>query len=590
MATIAEAFNIVLQLLDAGRRSDAAHVCISILEAEPESALAANLLGVLYEEAGQKDRAWSLFLRAVSYQPQVSAFQSNVANVLSQNERFATADTAHRRAAILEPEAPAPRANRAAALRALGRPADAAASCRTALAIDPSHPDALHNFSDALLALGTAEPAARWAGRAAAVRPSAGALSLRGAALTALHRWEEAESSLRAALRLSPRAADAWQNLGTLLAKAGREADALAAFAEATAAGPTPTFHAQRAAALLALGHAGDAAAVFDRALAARPQDSGLLWNRAFARLLGGDWARGWEDFEARRLDDRAEPPWRHFPQPVWSGEDPAGRTILLYAEQGFGDTIQMLRYVPLVAARGARVVLEVQPALRGLAAGVEGVATLVARGEPLPPFDLECPLMSLPRLFATTPGHVPGGVPYLRPDAERVARWRAELGEGAGPRVGPRVGLVWAGNPRFPGDRLRSPRLAALRPLLDTPGLRFFGLQMGEGRADLDRVAVPAGFTDLGPRIADFADTAAIIANLDLVISSCTAPAHLAGALGVPLWLALPRSPDWRWLLEREDSPWYPTARLFRQGRVGDWSDVAERMRAALEALTRRG
>ncbi|NYZ14045.1 tetratricopeptide repeat protein [Azospirillum sp. RWY-5-1] len=588
MATIAEAYRIVLQLLDAGRRSDAARVCISILEAEPESALAANLLGVLYEEAGQKDRAWSLFRRAVSCQPQVSAFQSNVANVLSQNERFATADTAYRHAAMLEPEAADPRANRAPTLRALGRPADAAESCRGALVLDPSHANALHNFSDALLALGELEPAARWAGRAVAVRPGADALSLRGAALTALHRWEEAESSLRAALRLSPRAADAWQNLGALLAKAGRDADALAAFAEAAAAGPTTSFDSQHATALLALGRAGEAASAFDRALAARPEDAGLRWNRAFARLLGGDWTRGWEDFEARRLDDRAAPPWRPFPQPVWSGEDPAGRTILLYAEQGFGDTIQMLRYVPLVAARGARVVLEVQPALRGLAAGVEGVAVLVARGEPLPPFDLECPLMSLPRVFATTPDHVPGVVPYLRPDPERLARWRAELGEGGGPAVGPRVGLVWAGNPRFPGDRLRSPRLAALRPLLDVPGVRFFGLQMGEGRADLERVAMPAGFTDLGPRIGDFVDTAAIIANLDLVISSCTAPAHLAGALGVPLWLALPRAPDWRWLLDREDSPWYPTARLFRQGRVGDWSDVAERMRAALAALTR--
>lgn len=586
MATIAEALTAVLQLMDAGRRADAARVCISIIEADPECGTAANLLGVLYVESGRTDRASVFFRWAVCCQPQVSAFQSNVANVLSQIERFVTADAAYRRAVVLDPQAPDPRANRARPLRALGRPADAGASCRAALVLDPAHADALHNFSDALLAVGAAEPAARWAGRAAAVRPGPGTLSLRGAALTALHRWEEAESSLRAALRLSPRAADAWQNLGALLAKAGREADALAAFAEASAAGPTPSFDAQQAGALLALGRAGEAAAAFDRALAARPQDAGLRWNRAFARLLAGDWVRGWEDFEARRLDDRAEPPWRRFPQPAWNGEDRDGRTILLYAEQGFGDTIQMLRYVPLVAARGARVVLEVQPALRGLAAGVEGVAVLVARGEPLPSFDLECPLMSLPRVFATTPDHVPGVVPYLRPDPRRAARWRAELGEGGGLKVG----LVWAGNPRFPGDRLRSPRLAALRPLLDAPGVRFFGLQMGEGREDLERVAVPDSFVDLGPRIADFADTAAIVANLDLVVSSCTAPAHLAGALGVPLWLALPKAPDWRWLLGREDSPWYPTARLFRQTQVGDWSDVAQRMLVALEALTRTG
>jgi len=264
-------------------------------------------------------------------------------------------------------------------------------------------------------------------------------------------------------------------------------------------------------------------------------------------------------------------------------GEDIAGRTILLYAEQGLGDTLQFVRYAPQVAARGARVLLEVQPPLVSVLSGLQGVERVIARGEPLPDFDVECPLMSLPRAFGTTLGNVPTA-PYLRPDSQRAAHWRERLRGGEGLKVG----LVWAGNPRFPGDRLRSPRLEGLRAVLDVPGVRFFGLQKGPGREDLERVPVPDGFTDLGPEIDDFADTAAIMANLDLVISSCTGPAHLAGALGVPLWVVLPYSPDWRWLTAREDSPWYPTARLFRQSRVGDWADVAERAADALRALGR--
>ena len=333
------------------------------------------------------------------------------------------------------------------------------------------------------------------------------------------------------------------------------------------------------------LGRPGPAAADFARALADRQQDAGLHWNLGFARLMAGDYAGGWPEFEWRRHDDRAEPPWRRFSQPTWRGEALEGRTILLYAEQGLGDTLQFLRYVPLVAARGGRVVLEVQPSLMPLMAGVDGPQQVIARDDPLPPFNLECPLMSLPRAFGTVVNEMPADIPYLRADAARVAHWRGRLAAGEGLRVG----LVWAGNPRFPGDDQRSPRLAGLRGLLDVPGCRFYGLQMGPGRADLVDAVMPDGFTDLAPEIADFADTAAIMANLDLVVSSCTGPAHLAGALGVPLWLALPFSADWRWMTGRDDSPWYPTARLFRQPTPGDWNSVAGRMAAELSVLVQR-
>ena len=208
------------------------------------------------------------------------------------------------------------------------------------------------------------------------------------------------------------------------------------------------------------------------------------------------------------------------------------------------------------------------------------GVAeTVIGCGEAVPPSDIECPLMSLPAVFATALDSIPAALPYLRADPVRSALWRDRLGTGGEPKVG----VVWAGNPNFRHDRRRSPGLAALRSIFDLPGIRFFGLQMAEGRRDLEKIAMPESFRDLGGDIVDFADTAAIMDNLDLVISSCTAPAHLAGALARPVWILLPHAPDWRWLLDRDDSPWYPTARLFRQPAPGDWRSVAERVAAAM-------
>lgn len=584
MATITEALLAAFDHHQAGRLNEAATLYARILDADPEQPEAAQLLGVLYAQAGHAGQGARLLRRSLASRPDSAGGQSNLAGALQTLGDPAGADAAYRRALRLDPALTDAHASRAGALRALGRVEEAAASAARALALDPTHADALVNRADSLLALRRAPAAEAAARRALAVRDGfAAARMTLGSTLAAQNRWGEAEAAYRAALGLDPRLGEAWENLGSLLAKLGRFDESLAAFAEAEALRPGPSLWAARGTGLVAMARPAEALADFDRALAARPADAGLRWNRGFARLLAGDYAGGWPEFDWRRHDRGAEPPWRAFPQPTWMGEDIAGRTILLYAEQGLGDTLQFVRYVPLVAARGARVILEVQPPLLSVLSGMEGAERVIARGEPLPAFDLECPLMSLPRALGTTLDAVPASVPYLRPDPVRVAAWRERLRPGQGPRVG----LVWAGNPHFPGDRLRSPRLEGLRPVLEVPGVRFIGLQKGPGREDLDRVPLPPGFTDLGPDIADFADTAAIMANLDLVISSCTGPAHLAGALGAPLWVVLPFSPDWRWLTGREDSPWYPTARLFRQSRVGDWHTVAERVAEALRGFT---
>ncbi|WP_245986226.1 tetratricopeptide repeat protein [Azospirillum thermophilum] len=454
MVTVEQAVLIALDHHQSGRWAEAEELYRRILEADPLCADALLLLGVLLSQTGRSPQGVAPLRRAVCLRPDGAGVLSNLAGALQTTGDAVAAEQAYRRALCCDPQLADARASRAAALRALGRPGEAARSAALALALAPAHADALVNRADALLAAldgAGAERLARRALVAAGDRPMV-RLTL-SAALARQQRWAEAEAELRAAVARQPGLGEAWESLGSVLAKQGRAAESLAAFAEAEVRRPGPDLWAARGAALISLARPGDALADFDRALAVRPQDAGLHWNRGFARLLAGDYAGGWPEFDWRRRDDRAEPPWRPFPQPTWRGEEIAGRTILLHAEQGLGDTLQFLRFVPLVAARGARVVLEVQPPLLPLVRGLEGVAQVIGRGDPLPSFDLECPLMSLPLAFGTTLDGVPAAVPYLRPDPARVARWRKRLGRG-GRRS------VWCG----PAIRV-SPATACARP-----------------------------------------------------------------------------------------------------------------------------
>jgi hypothetical protein len=327
------------------------------------------------------------------------------------------------------------------------------------------------------------------------------------------------------------------------------------------------------------LGRLDEARASFDRAVGIRPDFAQARWNRAQAMLLAGDFAQGWREHEWRL---KAHPELqRAFAQPLWLGEVPLdGKTILLHAEQGLGDTLQFCRYAPLVAARGGRVVLEVQKPLVDLMRDLPGVAAVVARGEPLPDFDLHCPLLSLPLAFGTRLDTIPAQMPYLGAPAERAAGWEARLTKR------PRIGLVWSGNAGHKRDRARSIPLYALMPVFDLDAATFVSLQKEARAADAAVLKQTAKLIDVGAELETFADTAALIRQLDLVIAVDTSVAHLAGALGKPLWLLLPAAPDWRWLAGREDSPWYPTARLFRQTVTRAWGPVVARVRAALEEM----
>ncbi|MDB5371862.1 MAG: hypothetical protein JWP04_504 [Belnapia sp.] len=387
------------------------------------------------------------------------------------------------------------------------------------------------------------------------------------------------------ATALAPAEPETWHCLGTALQLLGRDAEAEAVLRRAIALDPRHLLaHANLGRALRAQNRLDEAAAAYAAALAIRPDHAETHWNLAVANFLRGDWAAGWDGAEWRwRVPNFPARP-RGFAQKLWQGEAAPGKTLLLHAEQGFGDTIMMLRYLPLAAASGARLLLEVPaellPVVVPWAAGLG--AAVIAAGTPLPPFDLQCPLLSLPRAFATTPDTVPAA-PYLRPAPAPASRWAARLPADGGP---PRVVLVWAGRPTHANDTNRSIGLAGLAPLLAMPGLRFLSLQAGPRAADIAALGLGPQVEDLAPALADFGDTAAALARLDLLVSVDTAVLHLAGAIGTRCRALLPFAPDWRWLPGREDTPWYPTVRLLRQARPGDWSAPVAALAAELADL----
>jgi tetratricopeptide (TPR) repeat protein len=384
----------------------------------------------------------------------------------------------------------------------------------------------------------------------------------------------------RQAIAFAPTLAEAHNNLGSVLSQQGHTEDALACYRKALAlqrnyAGAQHNIG-------LVFEQRGDLATAeehYRSALASNPQSGTLQFYLSVLQLLQGKFTEGWEQYESRWNSRYLREGKRNFTQPQWRGESLAGQTILLHAEQGLGDTLQFVRYAPLVAARGAHVVLEVQPGLRRLISGMHGDIELLSKGDPLPAFEWHCPLMSLPLAFKTELVSIPAPVPYLQARDDDKEAWRQRL-----PASGLRIGLVWAGDPKHSREAMRSIPLAQLTSLTALEGTHFYSLQKGAGVSQLRNLSTATAIVDLDADQKDFADTAAIVANLDLVISIDTSVAHLAGALGKPVWVLLNHLPDWRWLMDREDSPWYPTARLFRKSVKEDWPAVIDRVRQQLE------
>jgi len=466
---------------------------------------------------------------------------------------------------------------------ALGKPAMAVSDLREAIRHRAAYPEAHNNLGIGLTELGQLDDAAVAFRTALRLRPGyAEAHNNLGTVLRDQSKLDEAESCFREATRIKPGYAEALMNLGVALADRGEYSGAISCYEQSLQVNPSS------APAYMNLGNARRDRGEFDQAdasyrnaLRIQPDYAEAHYNRALGQLLRGDYEAGWQGYEWR-FRCRSFP-HRPFEQPTWDGSALDGRSILLHTEQGLGDVLQFIRYAPLVKERGGIVVVECPRSLTGLLEDSPGIDRLVAGGDPLPWFDVQTPLMSLPRLLKTTLATIPAADPYIIPNPARVARWRDELAD----VTGFKIGVCWQGNPKYPADRQRSFPLEALAPLARVPGVRLFSLQKGNGTEQLAALADRFTVIDLGPRLDEstgaFLDTAAVLKSFDLVVVPNTAIAHLAGAVGVPTWVALPAGLEWRWLVDRDDSPWYPTLRLFRRGPADGWNDVFERMAGEL-------
>ncbi len=502
--------------------------------------------GAVLHKLRRFDEALASYEAALAWRPDYPEALVGRGATLHDRGQFDKALTDYDRAIALSPDDAQALVNRGATLHEMGRSDEARMNFERALACEPDHVEALTNRGVALHDLARYGEALADHEHAIAVRPGdAAVLNNRGITLRKLHRLEEALASYDAALASRPDYAEALTNRGVTLHDLMRFDQALASY---------------------------------DRAIAQRPEDADALFFRGLSSLVTGDFEHGWLDYDWRRKAPSAKLKKRDFRQPLWLGaDDIAGKTILLHSEQGFGDTIQFCRYLPQVAARGARVLMEVEEPLCELMTGLAGTIKIIAKGDPLPHFDFHCPLPSLPLAFKTRLETIPSHAPYLRVPRQALKDWEGLLGA----KRSPRIGLAWAGNAKHVRDLQRSIRLHDLLPLLEIDAT-FVSLQK-EIRAGDAQMLAAHKVRQFAHELGDFSDTAALISQLDLVITVDTSVAHLAGALGKPVWILLTHVPDWRWLLDRDDSPWYPSARLFRQGETREWGSVVMRVRAAL-------
>jgi len=603
-------------LRELGRIDEAIAAYRRAVELEPTLALAHFNLATLLEAADRFDEAAEAAARAAHLDPRDADAVCGRANCLQRLARVDEALAQYDHALSLDPANADAVSNRAALLQRLGRLDEAVAGYQRALALRPDHLDAWLNLGHALRKSGRPAEACHAYGRALAARPGHLETLLHlGQTLLELDQTDEALACFSAAFTVDPRSntarfgrgrallagghyeqavqlyqeidaeqpgTDSVQNdLGIALMWAERYEESLRRFDSILARNPRRADALMgRANVLARQGRYQEALPLYDVAMQLEPEFAKNRWNRALCRLMLGDFAEGWRDFEYRLSDPAIAGPLRNLPAPRWSGQSEVrDRNLFLYAEQGLGDTIQFLRYVPMLVGAGARVIVEVPAPLASLCRrSVPQGVTVVEPGTPAPDFELHCPLMSLPHAFGTTLETVPATIPYLRAGPERVEVWRSRLGDARGPRIG----LAWSGKAR--PNRRRSIPLDLMRPL-ETRGFELIGLQNEILESDLEALGLMPSLRYFGEAIGDFDDTAALATLCDLVISVDTSAAHLAGALGRPLWILLPLSPDYRWMLGREDSPWYPTARLLRQTVAGDWATVVGQVLERLQA-----
>jgi tetratricopeptide (TPR) repeat protein len=545
------------------------------------------------------------YRQAIKLQHGCPAYHFNLAHALQRIGRLAEAADEYRQVVSMAPGDFDATYNLGIVLHELKEFAHAADAFRRALALKPDLPQAMSNLAAALQGLDDYDGAANLLRRAIALNPDfAEAHGNWGGHLWRQGDLDAAKKSCLRAIELNPNLSGAHGNLGHVLFDQADYRGALGCYDQALALRPDVALCANSS---VASSHAsasrpwrrGDLVNAFDacrragadfanaeyrRALAAKSNSVEVLYYVGLLHLLHGDFAAGWHNYEYRWQTKMLRNARRDFSQPQWLGQPFSGSRILLHAEQGLGDTLQFIRYVPLVAARGAKIILEVPSELsRLIESSLGSTARIVSRGSRLPDFDWQSPLLSLPLVFQTDLNSIPASIPYLQADPRLTGDFAQHF---TATNSGLRVGIVWSGSPRHTRDPQRSIPLARLRALIEISGATFYSLQKGPATKELLDMPLDLNLIDLSGHLNDFADTAGALANLDLLVTVDTAVAHLAGALGKPVWILLTRNPDWRWLLDREDSPWYPTARLFRQKVAGDWSTVIERVQNELHRL----
>jgi Flp pilus assembly protein TadD len=578
-------FQQALMHHQAGRLAQAEQLYRKVLSQQPQHVDALHNLALLAHQLGRNDAAIELIQRAIALKPTAAEFYCNLGDALGDAGRSNEAVAAYRQAIALRPNHAETYVNLGIILRAAGQLDEAIAAYRQAISLKVNFAEAYTNLGNALREKGRLDEAAAAHRRAVDLRPDLPEAHFNLAiVLRDQHQIHQAITAFRRALALRPDYIHALTNLANELRNTGELDESIAAYNRLLAIRPNRAeTHSNLGLALEDAGRLDEAIAEYRRGIALKPDLAGAHSNLGMALLLRGDWQQGWPEYEWRlQISDASQD---KPGAPRWDGRELNGRTILLFAEQGLGDTIHFIRYLPRVAQFGGRVLVEAPEPLIRLLRQLPGAEQWIPKGQPLPRFDVQCPLMSLPGIFGTTPSTIPPLNDLLRPDPELAEAWRRRMRQKP---PGLNVGLAWAGSTKHKNDRNRSIPLSLLAPLA-APGVQFYSLQKGDAAAQATQASGQMSITDWTQELHDFADTAALIDHLDLIISVDTAVAHLSAAMGKPTWLLLPFVPDWRWLRDREDTPWYPSMRLFRQTKIGDWPGVIQRAAGALADLAAR-
>ena len=572
----------------AGRLAEAEHLYQKILTIYPDHISGLHNLGLIALERGQHEVAITLIAKAIAVNDRIPECHNSLGNALCAIDRWDDAVAHYNKALILNPEHAEAYSNLGNALKSQGKLDEGIARFRRAIILKPDLSEAHNNLGNALRDQGKLDEALAHYQRASIVNPSfTDTHNNFGTLLLDRGDPERAVTEFKRVLALNPDHVEANNNLGNALKKQGKWDEALPYYQRALTLKPDyAEAHNNLGNTLKELRKIDEAIRRYERALAVKPGFAEAHFNFGLALLLNGQLEKGWSEYEWRWRSVNKNYKSVNFTQPRWRGEPLSShKVLLLHAEQGLGDTIQYCRYVSLAAAR-ARVILEVPRSLMRLLSSVSGVEDMLAIGDALPSFDFHCPLLSLPKAFKTTLDNIPAAVPYLRAKSARVSHWRGILGDS-----GFRIGIVWQVNPKSETELRRSIPRSCFAQLAKFANVRLISLQKTRGLNQFSELTKGVEIEDLGPDFDSgpdaFLDTAAVMENLDLVITVDTAAAHLAGALGRPTWILLRHVPHWTWMLDRDGSPWYPTVRLFRQQRKDDWRDVFSKVENELRLIT---